>query len=643
MRIGLVLIGILGAIQTLFSQNIGINTSNPIHPFQVNVDSISQEISDQASTVHNGFYLITGTQKAAQSFVLTQSGLLTKITLRLNLESSGTSSMIVKLHSNSPSGAVLASSQLEITQEFTSHKNYTFTFVSPYSVSAGSVYVVSLEKISGKDIEWRKSNTNPYQNGVAAVFNGTSWSPQPSNDMVFNIFVDINQSTNINVINVANNGNVGIGLNAPKEKLEVSGAIKIGNNNDANPEPGTIRWNASNSDFEGYNGIKWVSFTNNIGWGSKNGNEDQKLSATGLEFGDYFGYSVSISGNYAVVGAYADDDNGGNSGAAYVFVYANTIWTQQAKLTASDGASVDFFGKRVAIDGDYIIVGAENNLTKGAAYVFFRTGTIWTQQAKLTASDGASGDDFGSSVSISGAYVAIGAEGDNSFEGSAYIFHRSGVVWTATTKLTAPAGDAFDYYGASISISGDIVIVGADFDDDIAVNAGAAYVYQRDGTNWNLQSKLLPTSGDAASFFGRSVYILGDTLIVGAPNDNEKAPSAGAAYIFQNIGNTWTMIQKIVAQDGREGAAFGESVCLHRNTVVVGAMRDDLNGVNAGAAYIFKNENGAWIQEAKLLPSDFSPENYFGLSVAIFGDFCMVGAPLPLASSTGKAYFFNNH
>ncbi len=643
MRIPLLLLISLAVSQPFIAQNIGINTSNPLHPLQVNVDSLSQEVSDQSNALHNGFYLINGTQKAAQSFQPSLSGLLTKVNVRLNVESPGTTSVVLKLHSNSPSGIVLATSQLDITEQFISHKNYSFHFTTQGSLVAGSVYAISLEKTAGPNIEWRKSNSNPYLDGSAAVFNGTSWSPQTANDMVFDVFINTNQSTNINAMNVSNNGNIGIGINTPKEKLEVSGAIKIGANNDANPESGTIRWNDSTSDFEGFNGSKWVSLTNNIGWGGKNGNEDQQLLATGLEFGDYFGISMSISGNYAVVGAYGDDDNGGNSGAAYVFYYTNNTWSQQAKLVASDGAAVDFFGKSVAIDGDYIIIGAENNLTKGAAYIFLRTGTTWAQQAKLTDPVSAVGDEFGSSVSISGEYVVIGALGDDSYTGSAYIFQRTGAVWGPKVKLTAPSGDTFDYFGESVSISGDVAVIGAKFDDDVAVNAGAAYVYLRNGANWNLQSKLLPTSGDAADFFGSSVSVSGSLLIVGAPNDDEKAELAGTAYIYEYVVNTWVLADKIVANDGRTGAAFGESVSMHGNSVIVGAMRDDLNGANAGAAYIFKKDNNSWIQEAKLLPSDFAPENYFGLSVAIFQNFSMVGAPNPQVSSTGKTYFFNNN
>ncbi len=212
--------------------------------------------------------------------------------------------------------------------------------------------------------------------------------------------------------------------------------------------------------------------------------EQAKLTASDGAISDLFGYSVSISGDTAVVGADGDDDNGTDSGSAYVFVRSGTTWSQQAKLTASDGAEGDLFGWSVSISGDTAVVGAhyddDNGLNSGSAYVFVRSGTTWTEEAKLTASDGAEDDFFGRSVSVSGDTAVVGAYGDDdygSYSGSAYVFVRSGTTWSEEAKLTASDGAAHDLFGISVSISGGTAVVGAHYDDDNAFNSGSAYVY----------------------------------------------------------------------------------------------------------------------------------------------------------------------
>ena len=208
-----------------------------------------------------------------------------------------------------------------------------------------------------------------------------------------------------------------------------------------------------------------------------------KLTASDGAADDEFGYSVAIDGEYALVGAYGDDDNGNYSGSAYVFKRDGSSWTQQAKLVASDGAAGDYFGYSVAIDGEYSLVGAygddDNGSTSGSAYVFKRDGSSWTQQAKLVASDGAAGDYFGYSVALDGEYALMGAFLDDdkgSKSGSAYVFKRDGSSWTQQAKLVASDGAVDDYFGYSVAIDGEYALVGAYRDDDKGTNSGSAYV-----------------------------------------------------------------------------------------------------------------------------------------------------------------------
>ncbi|MCF6279803.1 MAG: FG-GAP repeat protein, partial [Flavobacteriaceae bacterium] len=186
---------------------------------------------------------------------------------------------------------------------------------------------------------------------------------------------------------------VGVKEPNPEEVLDVNGRIKVADDL-GNPTPtsaGVIRWNETTADFEGYNGSAWVSLTKNDttgGWGSSSVTENQVSVAFDAAAGDNFGYSVSISGDTAIIGAIYDNVN--NSGSAYIFVRSGGVWIQQAKLTASDGEGSDRFGISVSISGDTAIVGAINlyGFTSDSAYIFVRSGGVWTQQAILTVSDG---------------------------------------------------------------------------------------------------------------------------------------------------------------------------------------------------------------------------------------------------------------
>jgi len=322
--------------------------------------------------------------------------------------------------------------------------------------------------------------------------------------------------------------------------------------------------------------------------------EAAKLLATDGAADDIFGISVSVSGDTAVVGAHSDDDNGSGSGSAYVFTRSGTTWTQQAKLTASDGAADDIFGHSVSLSGETAVVGAaaddDNGLNSGSAYVFTRSGTTWAQQAKLTASDGAAGDQFGRSVSVSGETAVIGAylDDDNgSNSGSAYVFTRSGTTWTHQVKLIASDGAADDQFGRSVSVSGETAVVAAYLDDDNGSNSGSAYVFIRSGTTWTQQAKLTASDGAAGDQFGRSVSVSGETVVIGAYLDDDNGSNSGSAYVFTRSGTTWTQQAKLTASDGATSDVLGVSVSLSRDTAVVGAVLDDDNGSSSGSAYVF--------------------------------------------------------
>jgi hypothetical protein len=376
--------------------------------------------------------------------------------------------------------------------------------------------------------------------------------------------------------------------------------------------------------------------------------EDKLLALDGAD-DDWFGSSVSIDGNYAIIGAYHDDDLGGNSGAAYIFRRSGTSWSQQAKLLALDGADDDWFGSSVSIDGDYAIIGAyrDDDLgeNSGAAYIFRRSGTSWLQQAKLLPSDGDTIDEFGYSVSIDGNYAVIGAPryNDNGNEcGAAYVFYRSGSSWSQQAKLLASDKEADDSFGYSVSIDGDTVLIGAWANDDYGDASGSAYVFVRSGTVWSEQAKLLPSDGATLDLFGGSVSVNGDFAIVGSPRDDDKGDGSGSAYVFVRSGSVWSQQEKLVASDGAESDEFGYSLSIDGELAIIGSRYDDDSGSASGSAYIFLRNGPIWLQKEKLLASDGKTTDWFGCSVSIDGITALIGAVYDddNGDNSGSAYTF---
>ncbi|HUN81536.1 MAG TPA: FG-GAP repeat protein [Phycisphaerae bacterium] len=376
--------------------------------------------------------------------------------------------------------------------------------------------------------------------------------------------------------------------------------------------------------------------------------EFAKRTATDGAAGDNFGISVAFDGDTAIVGAWGADTTGGtDAGAAYVLIRNGGLWSQQAKLIASDGATNDNFGLSVAVSGDTAVVGA-SGLGGGAAYVYVRSGVTWTQQAKLTASDAAAGDEFGVSVAIEGNTIVVGAASDDNTggadAGSAYVFTRSGTFWAQQAKLTASDGAAGDSFGYSVALSGSSAIVGAGSDDTTAgSNAGSAYVFIRCGTVWTEQAKLVASDGAANDAFGVSVAISGDMAIVGASGDDTPAGSdAGSAYVFTRSGGAWVQQAKLTASDAGAGDQFGISVAIDRDTVIIGAYTDDVpSGSNAGSVYVFTANidtcSSPWTQQAKLTASDGAAGDEFGYAVAIAHDTAVVGVFSDDTAAGGEA------
>lgn len=370
----------------------------------------------------------------------------------------------------------------------------------------------------------------------------------------------------------------------------------------------------------------------------------EKLTASEGADDDFFGRSVAIDGDNAIVGAFETDLAGANEGSAHVYRREGDTWVEIAALTADDAADDDNFGWSVAIDGDFAIVGAYaddlNGSDEGSAYVFQRSGDSWTQVDKLTANDAADDDLFGWSVAIDGDHAIIGARRDDlngTDEGSAYVFQRSGGAWVQTDKLTAGDAADNDQFGFSVAIDGEYAIIAA-FEDDLSgTDEGSAYLYRRSGDVWVQSDKV--TAGDAADFdnFGSSVAIDGEYAIVGAPRDDLGTTDEGSAYVFRRIGDEWVQIDKLAAGDAAEGDRFGFSVATDGTYAIVGARFDDLIGTNEGSAYVFRRSVDVWLQIDKLTAGAADPgADNFGVSVATDGVHAIVGAFLDDLTGTNE-------
>jgi len=304
------------------------------------------------------------------------------------------------------------------------------------------------------------------------------------------------------------------------------------------------------------------------------------------------------------------------------------------------------FGASVAIDGDTLVVGAisdtvGSNIGQGSAYVFVRSGAVWTQQQKLVASDGESFDGFGNSVGISGDTVVVGSVfdnvGNNDAQGSAYVFKRSGALWNQQQQLVASDGAPVDEFGWSVAIDGETIVVGAFVDSDAFQEQGSAYVFVRSGVSWSQQQKLLASDASNFDFFGQSVAISGDHIVVGA--NSAGAPSSGEAYVFVRSGTVWSQAQILKGNDSAFGDDFGRAVAIDADAIAVGASGADVGAnQNQGAVYVFLQSGASWVQLQKLTASAEAAGQFFGQPVAISGDVLLSGffnevVPMPVRGS----------
>lgn len=420
------------------------------------------------------------------------------------------------------------------------------------------------------------------------------------------------------------------------------------------------------------------------------------LKASNAGFDDELGHAVVIDGDTLVVGAHKESSDGSSpenddatyAGAAYVFVRSGTAWVQQAYLKAANIDIGDTFGWRLALEGDTLVISAytesgdaastaqapNNNATfAGAVYVFARSGSTWTQEAYLKASNAESNDIFGYALALDGDTLAVGtpyesgdatstAETPNDSAhnaGAVYVFERSGTSWLQKAYLKASNAEAGAYFGLALALEDDRLVVGAPSEDGsaastgetpdtAAANAGAAYVFARSAGTWTQQAYLKASNAEAQDYFGCAVALDGDTLALGALGEAGSAAStaeapdnlaagAGAVYVFVNTGDAWTQTHYVKATNASEAAAFGSALGLESGLLAVGAYNESGDATSsveapnaaaagAGAAYVFAREAAGWTQFAYVKASNAGDHDQFGIALALDGTTLVVGA-----------------
>ena len=392
--------------------------------------------------------------------------------------------------------------------------------------------------------------------------------------------------------------------------------------------------------------------------------------------GDAGGFSVAISGDTAVIGApMKDADNLTDAGCAYVYVREDDRWVRQARLVAEDRAANDRFGSAVAISGDTIIVGAPGKgsfATKteggvkvslypevGASYVFVRKGGAWTQQAALRRAAHEEAKWVrardGSAVAIEGDVAVVGAPAYVNNCGIAWAYTRKGESWSNPFELYPTNHNTEEGNGTSVAISGDTILFGAPLwrtNNGRWWSVGVVFAFIRKGDQWVQQGgEITPANRRADSRFGASVALDGDTALVGEPMHNP--PTAhlvanddgrGAAYIFVRKGGAWMEQARLAPKDSSVGDLFGESVALSGNYALIGAPANPSRGEKAGAVYLFERRGEKWLEVTQWVAGDGGDDDAFGTAVALRGKTALIGSPQGRNEASvrcGAAYLSN--
>ncbi|KPK72508.1 MAG: hypothetical protein AMJ79_15680 [Phycisphaerae bacterium SM23_30] len=378
--------------------------------------------------------------------------------------------------------------------------------------------------------------------------------------------------------------------------------------------------------------------------------EENKFQSHKLNTIDsFFGCSIAIFNDNAVIGAFSDNDY---IGSAYIYQHNQGQWIEKQRLTPSVVNYGNYFGISVDIDDDIILVGNPGpggghsppaDPMIGSAYIFRYQDPNWIQESRLTASDAAPYSYFGDRVALEGNTAMAGAYGVDASTGAVYVFEylipqgSAEPNWIQTAKLTASDGNIYDNFGSSIALDGETLIIGSPYDDDHGDSSGSAYIFRYKGNTWTEQAKLTAADAAAEGNFGCSVAIDGNLAVIGATGDDDEGSGAGSAYVFQYQEPNWIQIAKLNPWEGESVDTFAATVFISDNYVLVSAKNNE-DADNPRSIYVFKYDDGNWIKMTKLKASDGADDFNFGVALALWENTVIVGAP---SDYQGSAYVFD--
>ncbi|MGB3078704.1 MAG: FG-GAP repeat protein [Saprospiraceae bacterium] len=357
---------------------------------------------------------------------------------------------------------------------------------------------------------------------------------------------------------------------------------------------------------------------------------DEEGAGQDISIGDHFGYTTAISGNFAIIGSYGDDAGAGiNQGSVSFYQFDGNTWIFVQKVIDEDGEAWAFFGQSISIAGNFAIVGAPQDNGnagdgQGSSSIYQYNGSTWQLMQKITDADGAAHDNFGSSVSLSGNYAIIGSPDDSGpagpGQGSVNIYQFDGNAWVLMEKILDANGASGDFFGHSVSISGNLFVAGSYFDDDVSgQNQGSASIYQFDGSNWIFVQKLLDVTGVANDYFGDVVSISGNYVLVGIPNDDVfGVVNQGSVCIYQYNGSNWIQTQRLYDVNGSMDDYFGSSVSVSDHFAIVGSAYDNIGTqADQGSADIYIRLGTNWERLQYVIDPRGNSNDHLGQDVAI--------------------------
>ena len=378
---------------------------------------------------------------------------------------------------------------------------------------------------------------------------------------------------------------------------------------------------------------------------------EEKIIPSDGNIDDRFGKAVSITESWLAIGANRDDDTATNSGSVYLYKYENNTILDEYKITSFDAANNDYFGKALAINEQWLAISSlyddENGEKSGSAYVYHLENNQWTFHTKILPYDGAPFDRFGYSIDIENDLLVIGSVYDDDFDkedsGSIYVYRLLNNEWVFDDKLYSNDIEAGDFFGTSVSINNGVISVGAVYDDfDNYLNCGSVTVFNYINNQWSQLQKIYAYDLQNYDFFGNSIDMHNNKIIIGSFRDDADYLNSGSAYLYKFINNQFENILKITAYDESLNDNFGQSVAIYNDFLAIGSLDDD-NGINSGSVYIYQINDDQIIEEIKYIGDDVNTYDEFSGSLSLYNNHLLVGSQYDddLGDASGSAYLLN--